>query len=140
MLECPQGFVQRLRKAYYLNRARFIFDGNSYVQKRDGRQCRVFLGHGMPLKMVYGYGKHTGDADLFTVSSDFFIVPYSKLRDCPENRVISLGCPRDDVFADKSLTLETLLPQFKGKRPIIWMPTIKTFPKKTLWSIRIWPL
>lgn len=123
--ERPQGLVQRLIRAYYLNRAAFIFDSNSYIHKRDTRQCRVFLGHGMPLKMVYGYGRYTGEADLFTVSSDFFITPYSKLRNCPESRVVSLGCPRDDVFADKTLTLDKILPQFREKKAVIWMPTYR---------------
>ncbi|MBQ8210015.1 MAG: CDP-glycerol glycerophosphotransferase family protein [Clostridia bacterium] len=110
---------EKIRFAYYTRFAKFIIDSNDYIRKKHPAQKRVFLGHGMPVKIVMSYNSQKGEVDLNPVTSYVF---NSHFYDCgdTEDNIRDLGYCRADILASNA-----------GKRKnsptkyIIWMPTYR---------------
>lgn len=110
---------EKIRYAYYTLFAKFIIDCNDYIRKKHPDQKRVFLGHGMPLKIVKSYDLQKGEVDINTITSYHFNRHFYDIGDTDEN-MRNIGYCRTDVLADNA-------GKRKGQSPkyIIWMPTYR---------------
>ena len=115
----PKTLKQKLELYYYTIFTKFIIDSNSYVKKKNKKQIRVFLGHGMPVKIVMSYNSQKGEVDLNPVTSYTFNSHFYDCGDTDDN-IKALGYCRTDILASDA-----------GKRKnqqtkyIIWMPTYR---------------
>lgn len=104
---------------YYYNFAKFIIDCNSYVYKKNKKQKRIYLGHGMPVKIADQYLREQGDTDLNTFTSYCFKDMYLGYG-FKESEMSNCGYCRNDIlaknFGKRSGT---------GEKRIIWMPTYR---------------
>ena len=136
----------RVKNVSYLNRnrkkirykliklkAKYIIDCNNYIGKYNKNQTRIYLGHGMPIKIASDYGKGAGKIDIGIVTSNYFSDCFKKIFGI-EN-VIVTGYPRNDSLKEHN---NFLFSNIKRKKTIIWMPTyrnhktINSFDKETI--------
>lgn len=108
-------------KALYLSK--FIIDCNSYVHKRHKDQVRVFLGHGMPLKIVKSYDLKKGEVDLNTITTYNFNKHFYDIGDTDEN-MRNFGYCRTDILHEHAGKRKN-----RDKTYIIWMPTYRQHQK-----------
>ena len=113
-------------KAKYINiKAKYIIDCNKYIYKKNRRQKRLYLGHGMPIKTVPEYCNQIGKTDYILSLSDFFIEPLSKLFHTSENTIIPIGYPRNDDLFVKNKSIKLILKDIEFKKVIMWLPTYR---------------
>lgn len=105
-----------LKRLYYENTAKFIFDGNVFIYKQRKDQVRIHLTHGDPYKVAYEYTSLIGDANGILTSSSYFIDFYTWCTKCKKEEVLPLGLPRNTVFNEN---------RPYDKNTIIWMPTYR---------------
>ena len=104
-------------KARYLSK--FIIDCNSYVGKTHKDQVRVFLGHGMPVKIAEEYLRQQGETDLNTLTSSFFFEMY-KQYGLPAETLSNIGYCRNDILCKHSGIRKD-----RKETAIVWMPTYR---------------
>ena len=118
-------FGEILKRAYVLNCARFIIDCNTFIPKRRKKQVRIHLGHGMPVKIDLAYSRGFGDCDKYMVQSDFWKDIYTKQILVPEEKLCTLGYPRNDVLVNP-VPCDLWRESVKSyDRVVIWMPTYR---------------
>lgn len=103
--------------------AKFIVDCNSYVHKKHKKQKRVFLGHGMPLKIVKSYDLLKGEVDMNTITSYNFNKHFYDIGDKDENMRNYGYCRTDVMYENAGIRKE------RDKTYIIWMPTYRQHAK-----------
>ena len=110
---------QKIELGYYWNFAKFIVDCNDYVYKKHPKQKRVFLGHGMPVKIVKDYDLLKGDVDMNMITTYNLNSHFYDIGDKDEN-MRNFGYCRTDVMYEHSG-----IRQDRDKTYIIWMPTYR---------------
>ncbi len=110
---------QKLELVYYSVFAKFIVDCNDYVYKRSNKQKRVFLGHGMPMKIVKEYDLIKGEVDMNMITTYNFNEHFYDIGDKDEN-MRNYGYCRTDVMAEHAGIRKN-----RDKTYIIWMPTYR---------------
>ena len=115
----PKTLKQKLEYYYYTIFAKFIIDSNSYVYKKNKNQIRIFLGHGMPVKIVMSYNSKKGDVDLNPVTSYAFNSHFYECGDTDDN-IKALGYCRADILASNAGIRKN-----QHTKYIIWMPTYR---------------
>lgn len=110
---------QKIELGYYWNFAKFIVDCNDYVYKKHPKQKRVFLGHGMPLKIVKEYDLLKGEVDMNMITTYNFNKHFYDIGDRDDN-MRNFGYCRTDVMVANSGTRKN-----RDKTYIIWMPTYR---------------
>lgn len=103
-------------KARYLSK--FIIDCNSYVGKKHKDQIRIFLGHGMPVKIADEYLRQQGETDLNTLTSSFFFDMYKQYF--PAGTLSNVGYCRNDILYEHSGIRKD-----RTQTEIVWMPTYR---------------
>lgn len=119
VIKTSDNIIQKIRFAYYTRFAKFIIDSNDYIRKKHPDQKRVFLGHGMPVKIVMSYNSQKGEVDLNPVTSYVFNSHFYDCGDTDDN-IKDLGYCRTDILASNAGKRRN--PQVKY---IIWMPTYR---------------
>ncbi len=104
----------RLIRFYYTFFSKYIIDCNRYIYKRRSGQKRIYLTHGMPLKIPYEYLEDIGDVDLLPILGTCFVDFFSKY--VRKENIKVYGLPRNDVFLESKASLE---------KYIVWMPTYR---------------
>lgn len=125
----PKTTKQKIELGYYWNFAKFIVDCNDYVYKKHPRQKRVFLGHGMPMKIVKDYDLIKGDVDMNMITTYNFNKHFYDIGDKDEN-MRNYGYCRTDVMVENSGIRKD-----RDKTYIIWMPTYRQHTRAN--SLRI---
>ncbi len=110
---------QKIELGYYWNFAKFIVDCNDYVYKKHPRQKRVFLGHGMPLKIVRDYDLLKGEVDMNMITTYNLNRHFYDIGDKDEN-MRNYGYCRTDVLHKNAGVREN-----RDKTYIVWMPTYR---------------
>ncbi len=132
-IECiarnQNGFVEKLKYLYYYNFAKFIIDCNGYVYKKNHKQKRIFLGHGMPLKIVKEYDLIKGEVDMNMITSYNFNKHFYDIGDTDEN-MRNYGYCRTDVMAENAGIRKD-----RDKTYIIWMPTYRQHTRSATFRI-----
>ncbi|MBP5634418.1 CDP-glycerol glycerophosphotransferase family protein [Candidatus Saccharibacteria bacterium] len=101
--------------------SKYIIDSNVFVGKLRKKQLRLFLDHGMALKMAYDYAKHIGKWDYGILTSDYFIPSHIKLYGGTKSNYKICGYPRNDgLLNDVHVKAAD-----DDKKYIIWMPTYR---------------
>lgn len=113
------NFKEKLDFLYYYNFAKYIIDCNSYVHKQHPKQKRIFLGHGMPLKIVKEYDLKKGEVDMNMITSYNFNKHFYDIGDTDDN-MRNYGYCRTDVMSEHSGIRKN-----RDKTNIIWMPTYR---------------
>ncbi len=118
-------FVNRnsLYFKYLKYTSKVIIDCNQFIPKWNKRQLRIYLTHGMPLKLALEYFKDIGEYDYLTVTSDYFKKIFVKDFKINPNKIICTGYPRNDYLSSESY--EVLFPNINRDKTIIWMPTYR---------------
>ncbi len=110
---------QKIELGYYWNFAKFIVDCNDYVYKKHPKQKRVFLGHGMPMKIVKDYDLLKGEVDMNMITTYNFNRHFYDIGDKDEN-MRNFGYCRTDVMVENAGIRKD-----RDKTYIIWMPTYR---------------
>lgn len=121
----PKTLKEKVDYTLYMTFAKYIIDCNTFVHKTSKKQKRVFLGHGMPMKIVKFYDLKKGQVDINTITTYLFNKHFYDIGDTDEN-MRNFGYCRTDV-----------LQQHAGKRKnrektsIVWMPTYRQHTRKS---------
>ena len=115
--------IKKLKLFYLRINAKFIIDSNNYIKKINKNQFRIYLCHGMPMKLVMDYGKQSGDFDYIISTSVFFNKYISKIYNIEERKVIVTGIPRNDAVFKKEENI--IFEEIQRDKTIIWMPTYR---------------
>ena len=118
-------FVNRnsLYYKYLRFTSRVILDSNCFISKCNKNQLRIYLTHGMPLKLALNYFNDIGSYDYITVTSDLFKDIFVKDFEIAKEKIVCTGYPRNDYLYNSSY--EILYPEIKRYKTIIWMPTYR---------------
>lgn len=121
------------KNVYFLNRnkeqlrykltklkAKYIIDCNNYICKYNKNQIRIYLGHGMPIKIASVYGRNAKQMNATIVTSNYFSDCIKKIYGV-EN-VIVTGHPRNDALENHN---NILFKEIERKKTIVWMPTYR---------------
>ena len=111
---------KKLRYKFTMLRAKYIIDCNEYLGKYNKNQIRIYLGHGMLLKLPYNYGKNAGNIDGCVSTSKFFEKALKKVY--VTDNIIVTGLPRNDALKDHN---NVLFDEVEREKTIIWMPTYR---------------
>lgn len=123
IIKTTDDYKEKLRFAYYSNFAKFIVDCNDYIRKKNPQQKRVFLGHGMPLKIVKTYDLQKGEVDLNTITTYNFNRHFYDIGDTDEN-MRNFGYCRTDILYEHAGKRKD-----RDKTYIVWMPTYRQHKK-----------
>ncbi len=135
----------KYKNVYFVNRknkiklfllrlnSEFIIDSNNYIRKINKNQIRIYLTHGMPLKITEEYCKISGKIDYVTVNSEFFSEKLSKLFNLNKENILNTGVARNDSIYKSS---EILFPEIERKKTILWMPTYRNHKKTDTFESR----
>lgn len=108
--------IERIKRFYYTYTAKLIIDCNFIIPKKRDGQIRIYLTHGMPIKIPDEYLRGLGEVDLLPVSgtlfADFFRTYVS------EESIKVLGSPRNDVLIERRGF-------HSPDKYIVWMPTFR---------------
>lgn len=123
---------KRLIRLYYTWFAKVIIDCNRCIHKRRDKQYRVYLTHGMPIKIPDAYMKGVGKCDLLPVSGQGFIDYFSRYVE--RKSIRNIGTPRNDILiSNKDVPVK--------EKYIVWMPTFRQHKTATKNKIEnIFPL
>ncbi len=121
----PQSFAENLERAYVLNCCKYIIDCNSFIKKRRKRQVRFHLGHGMPIKIDLEYSRKVGDCDEYMIQSDFWKEIYTQMIHVPEDKLCTLGYPRNDVLVHPEQFRDRKYEQEGYDKVVAWLPTYR---------------
>lgn len=110
------SLFNKLRRFYYHFFAKIIIDCNRCIHKRRSDQYRVYLTHGMPIKIPETYLRVVGSCDLLPVSGEGFIDFFGRYVD--RDSVRMAGSPRNDILV-KSKN------EKYAEKYIVWMPTFR---------------
>ncbi len=110
---------EKIELGYYWNFAKFIVDCNDYVYKKHPKQKRVFLGHGMPMKIVKDYDLIKGEVDMNMITTYNFNRHFYDIGDKDEN-MRNFGYCRTDIMVKNSGIRKN-----RDMTYIIWMPTYR---------------
>lgn len=115
------GIRQMWKRFRILYRSRYIIDSNSYIYKRRRKQIRLHLGHGMLIKITPEYHNvdKIGELDGYLVTAPFWRDVFVKKIGLPEDVILSLGYPRNDVLTEKRDQITSL------GHYVMWMPTYR---------------
>lgn len=119
IMKNSHSITEKLRYIYYTHAAKFLIDSNDYIRKTNEQQKRVYLGHGMPVKIAAQYIREQGETDLNTFTSYFFKDLYKEYG-FKDSEMCNFGYCRNDILAENF-----------GKRinrdvtNIVWMPTYR---------------
>ena len=115
----PETFSQWFIHLYYRCNAKFIIDCNAYVHKKHKNQKRVFLGHGMPLKIVKSYDLLKGEVDMNTITTYNLNEHFYDIGDKDEEMRNFGYCRTDILHKHKGIRTD------RDKTYIVWMPTYR---------------
>lgn len=118
-----KSIQEKLDYLYYSHFAKFVIDCNGYVYKKNKKQKRVFLGHGMPLKIVKSYDLQKGEVDLNTITTYNFNRHFYDIGDTDENMRNFGYCRTDILHAHAGKRKD------RDKTYIVWMPTYRQHKK-----------
>ena len=91
-----QGIFTKIKRLYYHYCAKAIIVCNRPIKKMREDQLRIYLSHGMPLKIPDAYFRGIGNCDLLTVTGEWFADFFSKYVN--KDSIQVLGLPRNDVL------------------------------------------
>lgn len=121
----PTGLRETIKRAFVLNTSRYIFDCNSFVNKRRKGQIRFHLGHGMPIKVDLEYSRKFGECDQYMVQSPYWYDIFEKQIQVPKQILCSMGYPRNDVLVHPHALPEWQKDRNSYHKCVIWMPTYR---------------
>lgn len=114
-----------LKGIYYCYRAKHIFNTVGLFIDIVFRQKdkRINMWHGMPIKKIYS---DVRNGDITIATSDYFKPLMAKGLKIPENNVLVIGQPRNDLLFHKDELNDELKKRICEYRSVgIWMPTFR---------------
>lgn len=120
-----KNLFNNLRRIYYEYTAKFIFDSNIFIEKKRNDQVRMYLGHGMPIKIVYEYCKYIGETSYIITTSEFFNAIYKDIFNTDISKMKTFGYPRNDVLLKANQFKDKKSDLFGDSKVAIWMPTYR---------------
>lgn len=119
--------LDKIKKEYFLCRARCIVCCNHFIRKNDKRIPAFYLTHGTPSKSTRNYYTIPSYIDYCTVPSEGVAEIYSYHLNFPIEKIYPLGFPRnDDLY--RNVDIKTPLGTNCDKI-IVWYPTFRQMKK-----------
>ena len=120
----PTKLAERVCNNYYLESAKCLICCNRFLMPTTKSQFAVFLSHGTPIKYVRDYYNIPESIDYCVSASEAVAGTIAFQSRYPEERVVSLGYPRNDVFSREAQDVKAAL-NTKCKKVIVWYPTFR---------------
>lgn len=117
-----------IKRAYYVNMAKYFTADNTTVNKLRGEQVSVYLGHGaFSLKNTKGYMKISDTVNYLLTPSEHTKPILSEVFELgyPNNKQIVLGYPVHDTLYTPSNGEIKKITEKEYKKIILWMPTFR---------------
>jgi len=119
-----KGLKEKLRKLYYMAGARCMISCNRFLLPMHKGQTAFYLTHGTPQKSVRGYYTVPGEITYcFAASKGVEQVTGYEFNVKPE-KMVSLGFPRNDVFAQPAVDVKAMLGT-DCEKVLVWYPTFR---------------
>ena len=108
----------------YLRRAKCLICCNTFLPSVRKKQLSLYLSHGTALKSVRSYYTVPTGINYFLAASPQVVELQSYEFNCPKDKIVPLGFPRNDVFSQHSSKVDNF---FLGgyKKIILWYPTFR---------------
>lgn len=113
------------RQYHTLMKAKYIFDCNKTIKKKNRKQIRVHLTHGMPIKYVPSYFETVGKFDYITATSMMFGNILTELTKNDKQTILPIGLPRNDDLFHSDKQIQEVFPDKKFEQMILWLPTYR---------------
>jgi len=115
---------EKVRTNYYLASAKCLICCNRFLKPRMKSQLAVFLSHGTPIKYVRD-SYNVPESIRYCMSASEAVAGIIAFQSrYPEERMVSLGYPRNDVFSKEIQDVKAML-NTKCKKVIVWYPTFR---------------
>lgn len=114
VLNTKSSFFQDIERLLYRCSAKIVVDCNRAIHKMSKKQIRVYLGHGMPIKLAKEYCRQISKCDLLTTLGNGFKDFFAEFVD--EDAIRPVGYPRNEVLINS-------IPD--NEKFIFWMPTYR---------------
>ena len=117
-------FWEKVRTNYYLASAKCLICCNRFLKPTMKSQLAVFLSHGTPIKYVRD-SYNVPESIHYCMSASEAVAEIIAFQSrYPEERMVSLGYPRNDVFSKEIQDIKAML-NTKCKKVIVWYPTFR---------------
>ena len=117
-------YKQKIKIMYYQFFAKYIFDCNRYIRKRNKNQFRIYLTHGTPLKLPKDYSSISGEMDYVVQISDYFTAYDELLFGIDKDKIITTGFPRNDILLNNNNNY-IFFSSINRNKTICWFPTYR---------------
>lgn len=115
---------ERIRIVYYLASAKCLICCNRFLTPTIGNQFSVYLTHGTPIKYVRD-NYNVPESIHYCMSASEAVAGIIAFQSrYPEERMVSLGYPRNDVFSKEIQDVKAIL-NTKCRKVIVWYPTFR---------------
>jgi CDP-glycerol glycerophosphotransferase (TagB/SpsB family) len=104
-------------------KAAAIIDCNSQQKKLTDKTVHLYLSHGSPIKSVKDYYFCDETTDYVLLQSEFFRQVDAREFHVPEEKLVQLGFPRNDVLLSKRVDLRQVFGDYRGF--VAWYPTYR---------------
>ena len=121
----PRTVIQKIYLVYLIISSKGFIFSNRITTKLNKKQIRFFLGHGSLIKKVRGIYEVGDNCDYMLNQSDFFTSINSYEFNIDSNKLICLGCPRNDYLYKTRDVISLLNIKVKFDKVIIWLPTFR---------------
>jgi CDP-glycerol glycerophosphotransferase (TagB/SpsB family) len=119
-----KGLKEKLKRLRYMAGARCMISCNRFVLPMRGGQVAFYLTHGTPLKSVRGYYTVPGEIT-YCFAASKGVEQVTAYEFCvKQEKMVSLGFPRNDVFAQMPVDVKKLLGT-DCKKVLVWYPTFR---------------
>ena len=110
---------------YYILRSKALICCNHFLKPSCDRQFSIYLCHGNPIKNTKEYYLIPADIKYILASSTEMGNIRCNFYGYDKERIIPLGYPRNDVFANAAIDLQPLFKDHSFRKVIVWYPTFR---------------
>lgn len=121
----PSGYFKKLKFQWFLARSCCLICSNRFLTKRNKKQLSIYLTHGSQIKHTRGIHEMGDRCDFCLYQAEMFREVTAYEVNCPVEKMVCLGSPRNDYFFSKSDSITRLIPDLNGRKVIIWLPTFR---------------
>lgn len=130
---------QKLKYFFLSHTAKMVVCCNRFIGSGRKGQTILYLMHGVPMKDTSGYYTVPSKVNWMIVPSPQISKECSYYANCPIEKCVPLGYPRNDCLISSHIDLAGLFGNYK--KYIVWYPTVKQFiGGRTTGSIQPIPL
>lgn len=128
------------RLLFYKLTSKCLICCNNFLLTQRKGQTSFYLTHGTPIKSLHEYYTIPEKIDYCLSAGDDVIPLYSYEFNYDENRIVSLGFPRNDELTNKPRDLHPLFPNHSFDKILVWYPTYRQHKNGTTTTSKALPI